>query len=208
MRLKGSYIVLAPKVEPYLIDSWGIWKIGKFCVLKGAVNLWCSAQRDSLKEECSRSIFHIWLLSPFTFSIVPPSNNVTSWKLSKEGFMSGRNSTEGKHLVDVIFHFSKFHKAICRSVDCEDLFWKTGRFYHICQGGKTQISHFSTLDGSEILRFSLTQNWHFVNILELNIEFEKCLVFKKNSPAKQKEIKHHRLFCERNYPKVVIYSER
>ena len=126
-------------------------EFGKFCVLKGAVNLWCSAQRDSLKEECSRSIFHIWLLSPFTFSIVPPSNNVTSWKLSKEGFMSGRNSTEGKHLVDVIFHFSKFHKAICRSVDCEDLFWKTGRFYHICWRGKTQISHFSTLDGSELI---------------------------------------------------------
>ena len=56
-----------------------------------------------------------------------------------------------KHLLDVIFHFSKFHKAICRSVDCEDLFWKTGRFYHICRRGKTQISHFSTLDGSELI---------------------------------------------------------
>ena len=111
MRLKGSYFVLAPKVEPSLIGSWRIWKIGKFCVLKGAVNLWCSAQRDALKEECSGSIFHIWLLSPFTFSIVSPSNNVTSWKLSKEGFMSGRNATEGKHLVDVIFHFSKFSQS-------------------------------------------------------------------------------------------------
>ena len=200
MRLKGSYIVLAPKVEPSLIGSWGIWKIGKFCVLKGAVNLWCSAQRDSLKEECSRSIFHIWLLSPFTFSIVPPSNNVTSWKLSKEGFMSGRNSTEGKHLVDVIFHFSKFHKAICRSVDCEDLFWKTGRFYHICRRGKTQISHFSTLDGSELIfcQYFGTKYW---------VWKMPCLQKKILQPNRWKR-KNHRHFTGRNDPKVVIYSQR
>ena len=193
MRLKGSYIVLAPKVEPYLIDSWGIWKIGKFCVLKGAVNLWCSAQRDSLKEECSRSIFHIWLLSSFTFSIVSPSNNVTSWKLSKEGFMSGRNSTEGKHLVDVIFHFSKFHKAICRSVDCEDLFWKTGRFYHICRRGKnTNLTFFDF-------------RWVRIDILSIFwnkiLSLKNALSSKKNSPAKQMETKKSQAFYWKKWSK-------
>ena len=38
------------------------------------------------------------------------------------------------------------------------------------------------------------QNWYFVNILEQNIEFEKCLVFKKSSPAKQKEIEQSQAF--------------
>ena len=89
----------------------------------------------------------------FYFFGCPPFEQ-TMWHL--ENYQKRVSCLKGielkeKHLVDVIFHFSKFHKAICRSVDCEDIFWKTGRFYHICRGGKPQISHFSTLDGSELI---------------------------------------------------------
>ena len=72
MRLKGSYFVLAPKVEPSLIGSWRIWKIGKFCVLKGAVNLWCSAQRDRLSEgRVHQYISHLTFVIFYFFDCFP-----------------------------------------------------------------------------------------------------------------------------------------
>ena len=72
MRLKGNYFVLAPKVEPSLIGSWRIWKIGKFCVLKGAVNLWCSAQRDRLSEgRVHQYISHLTFVIFYFFDCFP-----------------------------------------------------------------------------------------------------------------------------------------
>ena len=41
-----------------------------------------------------------------------------------------------KHLLDVIFHFSNFHKAIYRSVDCEDFSGKHEDFIIFAEGEK------------------------------------------------------------------------
>ena len=83
MRLKGSYIVLAPKVEPSPIGSWGIWKI--LCVKRSCQPMVLSSKRLSEGRVHQKYISHLTFVT-FYFFDCSPFKQCDILKTIKRGF--------------------------------------------------------------------------------------------------------------------------